>query len=98
MLRGICPRPKFTTGLTGPIVVHFECTGLNTGLVAAGTITNATIAAAILANPENYYVNVHTTVCQTGTVRGNSGNHPHKRSRLLWPKLIFVGPTRSIFR
>ena len=27
-------------------------------------------AAAILANPENYYVNVHTTACPTGTIRG----------------------------
>jgi hypothetical protein len=54
----------------GPIVVHFERTGLNTGLVAAGTTTNPTVAAAILANPENYYVNVHTTACPTGTIRG----------------------------
>ena len=58
---------------TGPIVVHFERTGLNTGLVAAGTTTNPAVAAAILANPENYYVNLHTTVCPTGTVRGQLG-------------------------
>jgi hypothetical protein len=51
-------------------VVHFERTGLNTGLVAAGTTTNLTVAATILANPENYYVNVHTTSCPTGTIRG----------------------------
>jgi hypothetical protein len=65
--------PASPTGLTGPIVVHFDRTGLNTGLVAAGTTTNPTLAAAILANPENYYVNVHTTACPTGTIRGQLG-------------------------
>jgi hypothetical protein len=65
--------PTSPTGQTGPIVVHFERTGLNTGLVAVGTTTNPTVAAAILANPENYYVNVHTTACPTGTIRGSLG-------------------------
>ena len=65
--------PNSPTGLTGPIVVHFDRTGLNTGLVAEGTTSNPTVAAAILANPENYYVNVHTTACPTGTVRGQLG-------------------------
>ncbi len=65
--------PNSPTGLTGPIVVHFERTGLNTGLVAAGSTTDPVTAAAILANPENYYVNVHTTACPTGTIRGQLG-------------------------
>jgi hypothetical protein len=65
--------PTSATGLTGPIVVHFERTGLNTGLVAEGTTTDPVLAAAILANPENYYVNVHTTACPMGTVRGQLG-------------------------
>jgi len=65
--------PTSPTGLTGRIVVDFERTGLDTGLVAAGTTTNPTVAAAILANPENYYVNVHTTACTTGTIRGQLG-------------------------
>jgi hypothetical protein len=62
--------PTSPTGLTGPIVVDFERTGLTTGLIAAGTTTNPTVADAILAHPENYYVNVHTTACTTGTIRG----------------------------
>ena len=62
--------PNSPTGLTGPIVLHFERTGLNTGLIAAGTTTDPALAAAILANPENYYVNVHTTACPPGTIRG----------------------------
>jgi hypothetical protein len=54
---------------TGGIVVDFERTGLNTGLVAAGT-TTAPDADAILANPQNYYVNLHSTECPSGTIRG----------------------------
>lgn len=65
--------PLSPTGLTGPIVVHFERTGLTTGLIAQGTTTDPALAAAILANPENYYVNVHTTACPTGTIRGQLG-------------------------
>ena len=64
--------PASATG-TAPIVVPFELTGRNTGLVAAGTATNPQLAAAILANPENYYVNVHTTACPPGTIRGQLG-------------------------
>jgi hypothetical protein len=62
--------PTSPTGMTGRIVVDFERTGLNTGLIAEGTITDTELATAILANPENYYVNVHTTACITGTIRG----------------------------
>jgi hypothetical protein len=57
----------------------FEVTGLSTGLVAEGSTMNPTLAAAILANPENYYVNVHTTApdpedaCPGGAVRGQLG-------------------------
>lgn len=65
--------PSSPTGRTGPIVVHFEPTGRNNGLVAAGMATNPAVAAAILADPENYYVNVHTTACPPGTVRGQLG-------------------------
>lgn len=58
---------------TGPIALHFQRTGLDNGLVAAGTATNPRLAAAILADPENYYVNVHTIACPPGTVRGQLG-------------------------
>jgi len=62
-----------TAAQSGPIEQGFRLTGLNTGLVATGTATNPDLAAAILANPENYYVNVHTMACPTGTVRGQLG-------------------------
>jgi CHRD domain len=58
---------------TGPVVQPLMLTGKNNGLVAAGTVTNPALAAAILADPANYYVNVHTTVCPPGAVRGDLG-------------------------
>jgi hypothetical protein len=60
-------------GGTGGIVQGFELTGLENGLVAAGTETDQDLAAAILANPEDFYVNVHTTACRPGAVRGQLG-------------------------
>ena len=60
-------------GVANPPAQGFELTGLSTGLVAAGTVTNPTLADAILANPESYYVNVHTTTCQPGAFRGQLG-------------------------
>ncbi len=64
--------PAPATGTAG-IVVPFELTGRNTGLVAAGTTTNLAVARGIIANPENYYANVHTTACLPGTIRGQLG-------------------------
>jgi hypothetical protein len=60
-------------GEANPPAQGFELTGLSTGVVAAGTVTNPELAAAILANPEGYYVNVHTTTCRPGAVRGQLG-------------------------
>jgi hypothetical protein len=62
-----------TAGEIGDVVEPLDLTGLETGLVAAGTATNPTLAAAILANPAGYYVNVHTDVCPGGAVRGQLG-------------------------
>src|SRR5215210_2001676 len=60
-------------GTIGDVVAPLELTGLESGLVAAGTITDPTLAAAILADPAGYYVNVHTTVCPNGAIRGQLG-------------------------
>jgi hypothetical protein len=60
-------------GDTGPVVEPLQLTGNESGLVAAGTATNPALAAAILADPANYYINVHTTVCPDGAIRGQLG-------------------------
>lgn len=63
-------------GVAGPIVQPLPPTpGVEHGVVAHGTFTNPTLVAAIRANPDGYYVNVHTAVCPSGVIRGQLGDH-----------------------
>ena len=63
-------------GVAGAIVQPLPPTaGAENGVVARGSFTNAALLAAIQANADNYYVNVHTTVCPTGVIRGQLGDH-----------------------
>ena len=60
-------------GETAGVVQPLQVTGSQVGVVAAGTFTNPDLVAAALANPELYYVNVHTTTCPAGAIRGQLG-------------------------
>jgi CHRD domain len=63
-------------GVSGPIVQPLPFpAGEEQGVIGRGTFTNAALLAAIRANPQNYYVNVHSTVCGAGVIRGQLDEH-----------------------
>ena len=60
----------------GPVLQPLPFTaGSEQGVVGEGTFTNPTLLAAIRANPQNYYVNLHSTVCGPGVIRGQLDEH-----------------------
>jgi CHRD domain len=55
----------------GPVVQPLQLTpGAENGVIATGSFTNPLLVADILANPQNFYVNVHSDVCTPGVIRG----------------------------
>jgi len=58
-------------GTPGPVIQPLPFTpGEENGVIGRGTFTNKELLDAIQADPGAYYVNVHSTVCPTGVIRG----------------------------
>ena len=63
-------------GDPGPVVQPTPLTpGEENGVVGTGSFSDPALVAAIRADPDNYYVNVHTDVCPPGVIRGQLGDH-----------------------
>jgi hypothetical protein len=63
------------SGSPGPVVQPLPLTpGAENGVVGEGTFSNAALVAAIQADPDAYYVNVHSgplgVGCPSGVIRG----------------------------
>lgn len=62
-------------GVPGPVVQATPPTpGAENGVIGTGSFSNPALVAAMRADPDAYYVNVHSTVCPPGVIRGQLGD------------------------
>jgi hypothetical protein len=62
------------SGVAGPVVQPTPPTpGAENGVIAEGSFSNPALLAAMQADPQAYYVNVHTNICPPGAIRGQLG-------------------------
>ena len=57
-------------GVAGPVVIPLTVTATTTGSYSACISADPGLLADIAANPEDYYVNVHTSTYPGGEIRG----------------------------
>lgn len=63
-------------GVAGGVVQTLAPTpGEENGVIKKGTFTNPVVVAGLQADASRYYVNVHSTVCGSGVIRGQLGDH-----------------------
>ena len=66
-------------GVAGPVIQPLPPTpGAENGVIGTGSFTNLALVTDMQANPQNYYVNVHTAGvdgCPTGVIRGQLDEH-----------------------
>jgi hypothetical protein len=63
-------------GVQGGVVQPLAfAAGEENGVIGKGTFTNKALLDAMQADPQAYYVNVHSSVCGAGVIRGQLGEH-----------------------
>ncbi|HEX2066090.1 MAG TPA: CHRD domain-containing protein [Candidatus Thermoplasmatota archaeon] len=62
------------TGVRGGVIQGLNLIpGAENGVIGEGSFTNPDLLAALQENPQAYYVNVHSDVCNPGVIRGQLG-------------------------